>query len=196
MHLEIKHDPSITIKQSFREYILDSLKANFLTYLSGVQEDEINANLNFTSGHNSISCYIVLHGGHHILLRSDANSTSSSSAFEMAITKLQNKMRKYKDKFNTYKKRNSADEEHHHFQKTIVDYDKITDYSFDIQDSEYILEEKSSIVERLSSVEAVMKMDIGGFGGLCYIDIETKSLCFVYKREDGNISFLDSKKAF
>ncbi|QED23825.1 HPF/RaiA family ribosome-associated protein [Candidatus Deianiraea vastatrix] len=192
MNIEIAHHDSLKIKSQFRDYINNTMQEELMIYLSNIDQDEIKINIDFNSAHRDIECKIVIHGGHDIILRTDSIESSISLAFDTAITKLKNKMRKYKDKFATYHKRSSKGAEHHNFNKITANYDETND--FEEIDTNEIIEEKNVKVEILSSDEAVMQMDLLGVAGLPYIDSKTGDICFVYKRNDGNVSFIKSGK--
>lgn len=197
MHVEIHHDSSVKLKQGLKDYIHSEIQNLFEQYVKNVSQDEVNGNVEITHGKNTYTCHIVIHGGHHINLRSDATSDTLSGTFEQAIQKLIHRLKKYKDKMTEFHKRMSEDYEHHNIKKTIVDYDMITDYeldnSFDEQDLLPVVEEKQTRIEHLTPMEAVMKMDLADLPTLCYIDKDTSHVCVVYKRKDGNLSFVDTQ---
>ncbi len=191
MHLEIHADHAIKVKDTFRDYALSIIESLAETYLTHIAMDEISANIELNEGKNSHSCKVTIHGGHHTIFRSDATETGNiSEVFELAITKLKNNLRKHKNKFDKYHKNQSKDSKHN-ITKHIASYAKFSDEEPDISS---VISSQEQRLEILNSIEAVMRIDLENINGLAYIDAETGHMSFVYKRVDGNLSFIDTGK--
>ncbi len=193
MHLEIRHDHDINIKEAFREYINDVLDEKFAQYFSGLNQEQVSSNVSFqkVKTKNHIECKVTIHGDFEIIARGDSEGENASSAFELALAKIIHKMHKYKDKFDEYavKKYKKT-----HDGRVLK---KLTFNATDF-DSESEIDEDTSTVSNtrmrvMSSIEAVMELEITGLNAITYIDEETKHICFVYKRSDGEMSFIDTQ---
>lgn len=196
MHFEIHLGHSLNIKDSFKDYIKDSIESIIHTYVPEVADDELNINVDISAGKNSSHCHIAIHGGHHIMFRSDSNVTGNPSmAFDLALCKITNNLKKYKSKFTEYRK-GASKAVVRNVKKVIADYNKFSSDNDSLDQDDAVLFSQDAAIETLTSVEAVMKMDLGNFGGLSYIDAETENISFVYRRPDGNLAFIDTGKKF
>lgn len=200
MHFTIHHD-NLKLKSTFSNYIESVLSEKFHQYFKKLSDQKVAVNVSFHKGSNKdIECKIVMRtGDNHLIIRGDSCEKNISSAFEVAVVKISHKMSKYKDRFEEYV---------HHYGKhkdSIKDTVKRTremDYGYDSDGYEDSVDDvpstmNSSVpVEVLSQEQAVMKMDIGGLGALCYKDLSTGAISFVYRRADGMVSFIEGAEAF
>ncbi len=70
----------------------------------------------------------------------------------------------------------------------------IADDGQDIEDDNpVIIAEKQTSIERLTVADAVMRMNLSNLPALMFINKKTDEHNVVYKREDGNISWIESK---
>ncbi len=58
-------------------------------------------------------------------------------------------------------------------------------------DAPVIIAEKPAQIETLSVSDAVMRMDLGELPAVLFINKKTGNLNVVYRRDDGNISWID-----
>jgi ribosomal subunit interface protein len=115
------------------------------------------------------------------------------AAFDDAADRIEKQLRRYKRRIK----------DHH---KDKVDSDTLSDgvkYILDggdcdseeAADNPLIIAEKPQLVEKISVSDAVMRMDLADLPALTFINEKTSTVSVIYRRKDGNISWVDTKIA-
>ena len=147
-------------------------------------------------------CEVTLAGhGHHVRVK--ANGPDHLTATDLAIEKLENKLRKLKTKLGAQKRyrdvrKQKVAEGAAGLSPALLDDtipDPAADHSVD-EIAEYVESfkiVKSKVVENLelSPIDAAMRMDIVGHAFYFFTNSETGSPAVVYRRDDGNVGLID-----
>lgn len=147
-------------------------------------------------------CEITLAGhGHHVRVK--ANGPDHLTATDLALEKLDNKLRKLKTKL-------SAHRSHRDLTKAKLWKNATTELPGDLMtetapdEADHTVEEiasyvesfqivKSKVVENLTltPVDAAMRMDLVGHAFYFFTNADTGAPAVVYRRDDGNIGLID-----
>ena len=119
----------------------------------------------------------------YVLLRAEETSDDLYEAIDLVIDKLERQIRKYKTKLSRKSKNNKL--------------------AFNINTLEALEEpEEEDVVVKTKTInpkpmdmeEAIMQMELIGHSFFVYKDIETNTVCVVYKRRDGGYGLLETEE--
>ncbi|WP_375326652.1 ribosome hibernation-promoting factor, HPF/YfiA family [Candidatus Tisiphia endosymbiont of Nemotelus uliginosus] len=155
----------------------------------------ISANIHFSKDGFQFICDIIVNDGtsRHMLLKSNATSDEIYSSFDIAISKLEKQLRKYKSKLKDRHEKIKISELAPKAVKYVITPHSQYEEEVSIADNPVIIAEKSIEILNLSVSEAVMKMDLENLPALMFQNINTNRINVIYYRRDGNISWIDSK---
>ena len=115
------------------------------------------------------------------ILRSEEENDDLYAAIDLVTDKLERQIRKNKTRLN----------------RNIKDSVKEFNFDFDIKDEE---EAKEKVVERkniemkpMDEEEAIIEMELLGHSFFVYKDMDTKNICVLYKRKDGDYGLIETK---
>ncbi len=182
----------IHVEPKLQDYIKSKLPIVIHKYLSNV----LSADIHFSKQHIDFYCNIVVNHANkkHGTLKSNEYSNDIFISFDRALRKLEQQLRKYKSKLKEHNgtKLSQSMPIIEATKYTINPYQDDDDNNQDI-DNPVIIAEKPVEILCLSVGEAVMKMDLENLPALMFKNIKNSRINIVYYREDGNISWVDSK---
>lgn len=127
------------------------------------------------------------------VIRSRGESNDVYAAFDDALEKVSKQLRRYKRKITNHHKdqENSGDQLVGAIKRVIgADTGEQEDES-----SATVIAEKPTNIETLTVSQAVMKMDLQHLPALLFFNRANGRLNVIYRREDGNISWVDPASA-
>ncbi len=184
-----KHiDVGAALSDHIGNELQDSVKKYF--------EHAVAANVIISKFRHSFCANIIVNDGTgmHQLLKASGEGSDAYAAFDQALTRIEKQLSRYKRKIKN-----------HHKAKLEKDIDKAaligTKYVLSSKeedddkshenDAPLIIAEKPAQIETLSVSDAVMRMDLGELPAVMFINKKTGNMNVVYRREDGNISWID-----
>ena len=147
-------------------------------------------------GNSSFKAHIKLGIGRDIDVEAYATEQQAYTAFDSAAEKVAKQMRRYKRRLRDHRQRIEDSAELEHFQAR--------DYVINLTDEEeekavpeepLIVAEMTTSVPKLSVSEAVMRLDLSGKPALLFQNLKSDAISMVYRREDGNIGWIDTEQA-
>ena len=149
-----------------------------------------SANVHFLKTGYLFKCEILVHDGtgRHTMIKGDAECDDVYSSFDLALTKCEKQLRKYKSRLK---------DRHHKVKAAETDFGAVKyviapHREEAIGDNPAIIAEKKVPIEELTVSEAVMKMDLENLPAVMFKNLKNGRLNVVYYRNDGNISWVDS----
>ncbi len=186
MHYKIT-GKQIDIGASLNTYVEDELGGIVGKY-SGRPTD---AHVVFSRDGHGYQCEIILHLSTGLMVQSHATENEIYPAFDKAGEKIDKQLRRYKRRLK----------DHHHKRKEPVALSQGSSYilagSEDDQSPEpdtlqpIIVAEMETKIPSLSVGEAVMQMELAGAPVLVFQNEGHERVNVVYRREDGNIGWID-----
>ena len=144
------------------------------------KEDDITANVLTRVRGNSQIVEVTIPTDKFIL-RSEEENDDLYAAIDLVTDKLERQIRKNKTKLN----------------RNIKGSVKEFNFDFDIKDEE---EAKEKVVKRkniemkpMDEEEAILEMELLGHSFFVYKDMDTKNICVLYKRKDGDYGLIETK---
>lgn len=130
-----------------------------------------------------------------ITIKSSANAGEVYACFDAAADKIETQLRRYKRRLTNHHKASYAETNE---PSTLFSAKKyvLQEHNEDHnEDSPIIIAEKPTAIETLTVSEAVMKMDLAELPALMFFNSATGRINVVYKRADGNISWVDPENS-
>ncbi|MBS3905344.1 MAG: ribosome-associated translation inhibitor RaiA [Simkania sp.] len=136
----------------------------------------------------------------HFRIKVHAASTDMYASIDKAIVKLQTLIRRWKDRI----------QDHHNKKLAVIDmqvnvidrpYDELAEFNAEIEAARKLNEQKEfelpKVIKKktlplktLTTNEAVMKMELSGFGFLVFRGEEDRKLKVIYRRKDGTYGIM------
>lgn len=124
-----------------------------------------------------------------VVIKSSAAANDVYACFDAAAEKIEKQLRRYKRRLTNHHKQahiNGTDDPVMGARKYVL---KPEDEAG--EDAPIVIAEKATAIERLSVSEAVMKMDLADLPALMFFNSANGRMNVVYRRTDGNISWVD-----
>lgn len=188
MQVEIK-GIHINIGDALESHIKGSVETLKEKYFDRI----IGANVLITKEKHLFQSEIRINVGRGILLKGSAEAEEPYPAFDGALDKLGKRLKKYKGKLRD-----------HHNKKDMATVAQLVAKDYTIQadeqdvetttdqDDPVIVAEMETIIEDLSVSEAVMRLELGDMTALMFRNRSHGEINMIYRREDGNIGWVDS----
>lgn len=180
---------NIEIGNAFKQYIEERVASSSEKLLSHINWVDVTISKQGYLFHTNI----IMHEDNHITIKSSASSDEVYHSFDITLLKIEKQLRKYKDKIKSKRKSNKQD--------SIAEITAGTKYvlsnneqTSETNDEPITIAEKATNIEHFSVSEAIMKMELLQLPALLFYNASNGRLNVVYKREDGNISWVDPKE--
>ena len=166
----------VEITDSIRNYIeekIDKLNKYFDT------SDDLNANVVIKVRGKEQKMEITIPTT-HFTLRSEESHSDLYAAIDLTVDKLERQIRKNKTKINSKIK------------KTLIqNFEMDLEDNFDEED-EKVIKRKKIDMKPMDEEEAALQMDMLGHEFFVFKNIDTQSVCVMYKRKDGNYGLIET----
>lgn len=159
-------------------------------------ENAPSAQVRFSKQGHEFLCDIIVNDGtgRHMVIKSNAASDEVYNACDLALSKIEKQMRKYKSKLKDHHKQMKVSEITPDAVKYIISPALTTEEEIEVDiDNPAIIAEAPTQVLQLTVGEAVMKMDLQNLPALMFKNAKTGRVNVVYHSKDGNISWVDSQ---
>lgn len=180
------------IGSSLQEYVKERIEHTVNKYF----EHAISVHVHFVKEqHNNFyRCEIIVNEGtgRHITLKSDDRSTDIYTSFDLALTKMNHQLRKYKSKLSNKSGRMRTAEAIEHI--TAIKYIVSPEPQEEDDHQPLIIAETTINIPQLSISDAIMKMDLEGVPAVAFKNLKTSRTNVVYYRTDGNVAWIDLKE--
>jgi ribosomal subunit interface protein len=189
---------NLDIGSSLREYVTTRLEDGVNKYFG---ELAIKGHVNFAKKNKSqYYCDIYVNEGtkRNVHIKSQAYSEDIYSSFDLALTKAEKQLRRYKSKLQNHAKTKTSEAvQQLAGTKYVIDSNERENVEQEDENngSPAIVAEDPTTIENLSVDQAVMKMDLESLPALMFKNVKTGRFNVVYYRSDGNISWVDTKAA-
>lgn len=184
----------LEIGTALQKYVVAELEAIVTKYF----DQAISADVVFTKERHLFRSDILVNEGTgtHSIIKGNAQDDDVYASFDLCAAKIEKQLRRYKRRIKDHHK-SRLDKDNIAFlpatKYVISPQSDFADEMLDKQNgSPLIIAEKPTEIETLTVSDAVMRMDLGQLPALMFLNKKTGSVNVVYKREDGNISWIDS----
>ena len=162
----------IQVTDSIKDYIQEKL-SKMDKYLDNPENVEAKILIKVKGVEQRVEVTIQTKG---YFLRAEESHSDLYAAIDLIIDKLERQFRKYKTKLLDKSR-----------QENIQD-------SFDIDDTieEEIVKRKKIYLKPMDEEEAIMQMELLGHTFFVFKNIETDTICVIYKRHDGDYGLIET----
>lgn len=186
----------VDLGESFRSHAEARLQDGVQKYLDRITKVEV------VVSKESHQFRVDIHGNtgthSHMAVNSKGNSTDVYAAFDQAADRMEKQLRRYKRRLNNHHV--GKDARLLNEQGGLIRAKKYVlrpeDDHRELEDegAPVVIAEKATEIETLSVSEAVMKMDLRDLPALMFFNSANGRLNIVYRRIDGNISWVDPEE--
>ncbi len=179
----------------------DALRTHITTKIEELDSKFFNRAISGTitmapEGHSAFKAHIKLGIGRDIDVEAYATEQEVYLAFDNAAEKIAKQMRRYKRRLRDHRQRiEDAEESELHEARDYVINLHDEEEGKDIPDEPLIVAEMTKSIPKLSVSEAVMRLDLSGKPALLFQNLKSDAISMVYRREDGNIGWIDTEQA-
>jgi ribosomal subunit interface protein len=177
----------VDLGESFQQYVEKRLSDGFNKYIDRVSNVHVVV---AKEAHHQFRVDIHGNVGTHagVVVKSQGQASEIYAAFDDAADKAEKQLRRYKRRLKDHHK---ADVSLERQAKKYVLQTEAVDSELDEKGSPVVVAEKPTTIETLTVSQAVMKMDLASLPALMFFNSGNGRLNVVYRRVDGNISWVD-----
>ena len=177
----------IDIGEALQTHVRNDLGAVVQKYA----ERPTNAQVVFSKSAHEFVCETTVHLSTGLTASAKAHATEIYSAFDTCSDKMEKQLRRYKRRLKDHHKDRSQPVELSGASSYILASDSDGEASEPESLQPIIVAEMETKIPSLSVGEAVMQMELAGAPVLVFRNEGKKGLNVVYRREDGNIGWID-----
>mgnify|MGYP001801388354 FL=1 len=173
----------------------DALQTHVRDELGGVvqkyAERPTNANVVFSKSAHEFVCEATVHLSTGLTAQAKAHATEIYAAFDACSEKMEKQLRRYKRRLKDHHKERAQPVELSGAASYILASDSGSETAEPESLQPIIVAEMETNIPSLSVGEAVMQMELAGAPVLVFRNEGKDGLNVVYRREDGNIGWID-----
>ena len=174
-----------SLKSHVKQYIKSSLKKYF--------ESVVSINIQFSKDTFNFKCEINIHVEKTIFVQSNGLSNDAYGAFNIANEKIKKRLRRYHRKLTDHRKNSKVISKESNMSQFIIQ-DPESHRKEENINQPIIIAETNFIVKTMSVSEALMVMTLSEENAILFKNIKNNKINFLFKRPDGNIGWIDTKK--
>lgn len=185
---------NIDVGAALSEYVENHLNEGVKKYF----ELAVSSHVYFSKERHLFAVDILVNDGtgNNMLVKGNATSEDVYAAFDIAMNKIEKQLRRYKRKLKGHHQARLGKTEQELAVISGVSYvlsnNEEPDESDADNDAPLIIAEQVQHIEELTVSDAVMRMDLGELPAYVFINRRDGAVNMVYRRPDGNISWIDS----
>lgn len=206
--MQITISGSVSVSEKLKNHIEEKLNEIVEKYFSTA----VIGRVNFTKQGDKIKTSISINEGskRQVKIKAHDEAHDIFASFDLALKEIAGQLKKYKERLKKYRRDASKSKiteevlvQNYYLKEEgddFIDEDFIEDYIEDELEREAkqkdklnIITEKQISIEALTVKEAIMKMDLGSARVLVFKNKDSGRLNVVYRRRDGNVSWIDAK---
>jgi ribosomal subunit interface protein len=181
MQISVK-GKQLDVGESLRTHVETALKEAVSKYFS----HPIEATVVLSRDAHLFCADITVHAGRGLTVQSSGSATDPYPAFDQAAERIAKRLRRHKTRLDD-----------HHAEKEVAPAARYVVLNADqetVEDDNHhamIIADMQTPVESLTVSQAVMRLDLGDLPALMFRNQAHGGLNMVYRRKDGNISWVD-----
>ncbi len=173
----------------------ESLQTHVKAELGGILEKyagrPTEANVVFSKSGHEYVCETVVHLSTGLTTQARGHASEIYAAFDSSGDKMDKQLRRYKRRLKDHHKARPQPVELSDAGSYILASTQDEENNADISDSPMIIAEMQAKIPEISVGEAVMQMELANAPALVFRNEKHSGINVVYRREDGNISWVD-----
>jgi ribosomal subunit interface protein len=142
-------------------------------------------------GHHLFTAHVNFHVGHGVTVMADGSDPDAYAAFEEAADRIGRQLKRYKDRLRDHHKNLDLQSEKTTAQDYVLETSTL---EVPQKDEPIIVAEMTTNIQSMSVSEAVMRLDLSQQNALLFKNAKHGGLNLVYRRQDGNIGWVDPQE--
>lgn len=189
LHISGRH---VDLGAAFQEHVEKRLQDGMSKYLDRIVSLDVVVS---KEAHHQYRVDIHGNTGTHagLMIKSQGGANEIYAAFDDAATKAEKQLRRYKRRLKGH--HGATAEKRAMVARKYVLQPEAHDAELDEKGAPVVVAEKPTNIETLSVSDAVMKMDLADLPALMFFNAGNGRINVVYRRVDGNISWVDPEEA-
>ena len=175
------------------EALQNHVKSELNEVLQKYSQRPTDANIVFSRSAHEYVCETTIHLSSGLNAAAKAHATEIYAAFEACAEKMDKQLRRYKRRLKDHHRERSEPVELFGASSYILASQEQTDETEPYSLQPIIVAETEMHIPALSVGEAVMQMELAGAPVLVFRNEGKKELNVVYRRDDGNIGWIDPR---
>ncbi len=185
------HGKQIDVGESLRSHVEARLADGVTKYA----ERPVEAIVTFSKDRHEFVCDANAHLSTGLVVQAKGRATDVYDSFERAMERMEKQLRRYKRRLKDHHQKREAPIEAFGASAYILDAGADDDTEEPETLQPVIVAEMETKVQSLSVGEAVMQMELAGAPVLVFRNDAHGGVNVVYRREDGNIGWVDPRDA-
>ncbi|MBV8576682.1 MAG: ribosome-associated translation inhibitor RaiA [Acetobacteraceae bacterium] len=181
----------------------DALRTRVADHLDGIAtkyfDHALEAQVTFSRARSFFTCDINLHAGRGLTLRGEGEAADAHTAFDDAAEHIAKRLRRYRRRLNEHARDIANRERPEIARQYILRQEQVggTPGLDGVESPAYatVIAEITAEISHLSVGEAVMRMDLADQPFLMFRNSASGELNVVYRRDDGNIGWIDPTRS-
>lgn len=183
---------SVTGKQvSIGAELRDHVQRHLTDLVSKYFDHAIESTVVLSRSGHSLRADITVHVGRGILVQGHGETDNPFNAFEVAADRIAKQLRRYKRRLREHRVSQAEREILSASQYVLAAPDEAEEFEDPEEGQPVVIAEMTTEIESLSVSEAVMRMDLADARTLVFRNAAHGGLNVLYRREDGNIGWVD-----
>lgn len=181
----------LDVGDAFRHYVGSELPTIVAKYF----ENATDAQVTLSRETHAFRVDVQVHVGRGIVVRGHAVGGDAHAAFDAAAEHVAKRLRRYKRRLHDHHHRRVGRQQAEQAQQYVLQAEADEAPEPTVTDAHHplVIAEMQTPIEELSVSEAVMRMDLAGAPALMFRNPAHGGLNMVYRREDGNIGWVDPR---
>lgn len=182
----------VDVGEALRTHIEDQMEEHVSKYIDRITNIHVVVSREAHLFRVDITGNLGTHSG--LVVRSRGQQEDVYAAFDEALEKTSKQLRRYKRKLTNHHKGNGGEEERPETPRAKGKKYTLKPETGEHDDDKYsslVIAEKPTVIDTMTVSEAVMKMDLQDLPALMFFNSAHGRLNVVYRRGDGNISWVD-----
>lgn len=182
----------VELGDAFQSHVEQRLTDGLTKYLDRIVNVDVVVS---KVAHHQFRVDIHANSGTHagVVLKSQAEDGEVYAAFDAAATKVEKQLRRYKRRLKDHHREEKSERVAQ--AKKYVLQPESHDSELDEKGTPVVVAEKATDIATLTVSQAVMRMDLADLPALMFFNSNSGRLNVVYRRVDGNISWVDPETA-
>ena len=183
------HGKQMDVGEALRGHVESALKAHVAKYFNRA----INAHTTFSRAAHGFRTDIAVHPRRGLVVQGSAEAGDAYSAFDVALTRIDKQLRRYKRRLNDRHK-DRAEDEILGAQQYVIAPESAEEAAAE-ESPPVIVAEMPHDIATLTVGEAVMRLDLADVPVIMFRNRTNGAFNVVYRRPDGNIGWIDPSAA-
>jgi ribosomal subunit interface protein len=190
MNLTVK-GKNIDVGEALRTHVAQSLDHSIAKYFG----NPIEATVLFSKQAHLFSADLSVHIGRGILVQAEASADQAYAAFDQAIDHLAKRMRRYKRRLRDHHRAETQSFRAAQYILAPESDEDAEPAAVNGNEAPAVIAEMQTEIPTLTVGEAVMRLDLSDLKAMMFLNRAHGGLNMVYRRNDGNIGWVDPRLA-